>query len=345
MGNEFCAISTKLKAMRAGHLTSAEYSDLLEKHSVGEICSYLKQTVYQSVLSDLNEQDIHRGRLEDRLEQKNREDYLKLFTFVDLDRRKLIRFFFMRDEIKVLKRVLRQCFNHEQTFSPRMDEVKGRFFKEHSKINIELLMQSRNINSVAESCRDTVFYSVLSHAASTNADYPMVCMMIDRLYFQSLWSAVGKYVDKAQRDSLKKYIGSQIDYLNIMWIYRCKRYFKMSNELIYTYLVPVYYRLTKEDITAMVEAADIETCEKIISSGRYSDILYSEDENFLIERNYKKICYKNAKRAYKLCPETMTEIFAFFDLQTIETENLETIIEGVRYNVAPELVRRYIYID
>lgn len=345
MGSEFCALSTKLKAMHSGHLTETEYSQLLEKHTVGEICSYLKQTVYEPFISDLNENDVHRGKLEECLERKNRDDYLKLYVFVDLNQRRLIRFFFMRDEIDALKSILRRCFNHEQTFTVHMDELKSEFFSKHSAINTDILLQSNNINSVTEACKNTEFYPILRHAVSTNADYPTVCMMLDRLYFRNLWSDIKKYVKKSQREQLERYIGQQIDYMNIMWIYRCKRYFKMPAELIYTYLIPVYYRLSREEITDMVEAPDINICENKILSGSYADILHSDDENFLIERNYKKICCKNAKKAYKLYPETMTEVFAFFDLCLIETENLETIIEGIRYQVNPDIVKRYIYID
>lgn len=343
MSNEFCALSAKLKAMHSGRLTATEYNHMLDAGTVGEICSYLKETAYEPFISDLNEHDVHRGKLETRLDRRKRDEYFKLYTFVNLEQRKMIRFFFMRDEIEALKIVLRMCFNHEQNFFIHMDELKSEFFKNHSKINIGLLIQSRTIDSVAEACKNTVFYPILRRAASSGADYSAVCMMLDRLYFKNLWNAANKYVSKNQRTQFKKYIGSQIDYLNIMWIYRCKKYFKMPNELIYTYLIPIYYRLTKENISQMTEAADADSVEAMVKQGIYSDIFKSGDDNFLIERNYKKICYENAKKAYKLNPQTITEIFAFFDLRIIETENLETIIEGVRYQTDPALIKKYIY--
>ena len=345
MGSEFCALSTKLKAMHAGHLTSAEYSSLLEAKSVGEICSSLKETVYAPYISDLNEFDVHRGKLEERLDSRKRNEYLKLYVFVDLNQRKMIRFFFMRDEIEALKIVLRACYNHETSYLIHMDELKSDFFKKHSDINTELLIQSRTTESVAQACKGTVFYPVLRHAVSSGADYTTVCMMLDRLYFKNLWRDAQKYIPKAQKEDFKKYVGTQIDYLNIMWIYRCKKYFKMPNELIYTYLIPVYYRLSKEDISQMAEAPDTETIENTVAGGVYRKIFAKTDETFLIERVYKRIWYENAKKAYKLNPGTMTEVFAYFDLLIIEIENLETVIEGIRYKADTELIRKNIYTD
>lgn len=343
MGSEFCALSAKLKAMRAGHLTETEYGQLLEKRTVSEACAYLKQTAYEPFLADLNENDVHRGQIEDSLDQRKRSDYLKLYVFVDLNQRRLIRCFFMRDEIDALKSVLRDCFNHEKTYNRHMDRFKGEFFEKHSDINISQLMQSESLAAVAEACKNSVFYTTLRHAVSTDADYPTVCMMLDSLYFKTLWTAIARYVEKNQRETLKKYIGQQIDYMNIMWIYRCKRYFRTPPELIYTYLIPIYYRLSKEEITAMVEADSTETCEREIAESRYSDILESDGGEFLIEHNFKRICFENAKKAYKLNPETITEVFAYFDMYVTEVENLETIIEGIRYQTDPEIVKRYIY--
>lgn len=332
MGVKFTAMSAKLKAMHSERLTEREYNLLLEKNTVGEICAYLKQTAYRSVLSELSDVNIHRGKLEECLERHNREDYFKLYVFADSNTRRLIRFFFMRDEITVLKEVLKHCFNNEHGVLPYIDAAKEEFFVKHSRINIPLLLQSTNVLSTAEACKNTDFYPVLAHAKSTGAEYPAIAMSLDKLYFRKLWKAIDKYAPKEQRETLKKYIGTQIDYMNIMWIYRCKKYFKISNELIYTYLIPIYFKLSKDEIISMVEAQNPTALENIISSGKYSDILSPPDDIPFIEQSYRKICFENAKKAYKLYPGTLTEIFAFFDIRLTETKNLETVIESVRYH-------------
>lgn len=344
MSTKFTAMSAKLKAMNAEHLTEQEYDQLLEKHTVGEICAYLKQTAYRSVTAELNDRSVHRGKLEECLERRNREDYFKLYVFADSDARKLIRFFFVRDEITVLKEVLKHCFNNEHGVLPYVDEIKGEFFDKHSGIDVPLLLQSTNVSSVAEACRNTDFYPVLSHARSNESGYPAIAMSLDRLYFHKLWKAIGKYAPKPQQAALKNYIGTQIDYMNIMWIYRCKKYFRISNELIYTYLIPIYFRLSKDDIISMIEAPTEAALENIISSGKYSDILLNSEGNLFIEQNYKKIRFKNAKKAYKLHPGTLTEVFAFFDMRLAETKNLETVIEAVRYHTDAEQTKKLINI-
>ena len=68
-------ILAKARAMYGRRLTRANYRELLECRTVGEVASYLKnQTSYGSILAGINESDIHRGQLEIRLRQKLFED-------------------------------------------------------------------------------------------------------------------------------------------------------------------------------------------------------------------------------------------------------------------------------
>lgn len=343
MRNDFCALSTKIKAMHSGHLTAEDYNAMLEKHSVGEISTYLKQTCYEPFVSGMNDSSVHRGTLEDCIERKFFREYKKLYEFIGLEERKMLGFLFMKTEISSLKTALGRIFGHEHAIPGDIKPISESFFTSHSDINTELLATAKTAADVCAACKNSEFYPILSRAVSTGSDYPNMCMLLDRMYFKKLWSAAKKYLP--QGDVFVKYIGTQIDYLNIMWIYRCKRFFKTPNELIYTYLIPVYYRLSSEDISGITEADGIDEVERLIKNTRYADILDPDGGNSFIEHNYKTICYKNAKKAYKLYPETLTQVFAYFYLLKIEEENIKTIIEGIRYGISPELIKSYIYIN
>lgn len=342
MKNDFCALSTKIKAMHADHLTVEDYNAMLDKHSVDEISTYLKQTYYAPFVSDMKSGTVHRGALEEHIEQKYTFEFTKLYSFVGHNERKLLGFLFMKLEISVLKTALGRIFGHERAIPGELRHTSDEFFSSHSNINIELLSSAMSVSDVCNACKNTSYYPVLNRAASMGSDYPDICMMLDRLFFKKLWSAAKKSVP--QGDVFIKYVGMLIDYNNIMWIYRLKRFFKTPNELIYTYLIPVYYRLTSEQISAIVEASSTEEAEKLIRATKYADILSPNGDNSFIENNYKRIYYEQAKKAYKLYPETLTQVFAFFCLLMTEEENIKTIIEGIRYNISPELIRKYIYI-
>ena len=298
--SDFDALSAKLKAMRSLAFSSGEYEELLEKQTVGEAFLYLKKTPYGEFLSDLGEGDIHRGKIEERLDKRCDKIYTSLYLFSNPACRELVKFFKMRGLI---------------------DQIR-----------------EDNIEDMAKKNNDERLSPVLNRQKRGDFGDIKASMMPDKIYYSELWRAISKFKIKEQREALKDYIGTQIDCMNIMRIYRCKRYFKTPPELIYTYLIPVYYRLSKEKIIETVRAEG----ELLGRDDLYFE-LFEGDENFLIEDNIKKFLTKRAKRAFALYPRTITEVFAFYDLFSIEVRNIKTIIEGIRYKTPPELIRKHIY--
>ena len=64
------AVLAKARAKYGKFLTERDYANLLACQSVPEVMVYLKShTRYASVLYEINERDVHRGRLEQLLRQ------------------------------------------------------------------------------------------------------------------------------------------------------------------------------------------------------------------------------------------------------------------------------------
>ena len=70
-------------------------------------------------------------------------------------------------------------------------------------------------------------------------------------------------------DEITKAYGEKFDMLNLQFILRSKRYYKMEPAAIYAQLIPVNYKLKKEEITAMVEATSSEEGEQIFNRTWY----------------------------------------------------------------------------
>lgn len=65
------ALCAKAKAMYGGRLNKNVYLDLTRKQTIGEVVSYLKsQTSYADALKDINIRHVHRGQIEDCLNQE-----------------------------------------------------------------------------------------------------------------------------------------------------------------------------------------------------------------------------------------------------------------------------------
>ncbi len=90
------------------------------------------------------------------------------------------------------------------------------------------------------------------------------------IFIISIRSGVRKKLFKGNDlDEITKAYGEKFDMLNLQFILRSKRYYKMEPAAIYAQLIPVNYKLKKEEITAMVEATSSEEGEQIFNRTWY----------------------------------------------------------------------------
>ena len=82
MSSTSLAVLTKARAKFGKQLKERDYSNLLACQSVPEVMVYLKtHTHFAKVLSDVNERDVHRGRLEMLLRQQNFNEFDSLCRY------------------------------------------------------------------------------------------------------------------------------------------------------------------------------------------------------------------------------------------------------------------------
>jgi V/A-type H+-transporting ATPase subunit C len=343
---QYSAIAAKLKAMHSNFLTDEDFEQLLSKKSVNDICSYLKSTAgYAEVLEDVNEHDVHRGRMEILIEQNLVDEYVRLYNFLDHSKREIMVFWFMRFEQEFLKREIRYIYTHE---ARNKDDVnQGRFeafFETHTKVNHEIMKNATTLSDCIEACKETPYWHALQRAENLNADFFSMGMMMESMYYEGVWKTINLRLDKSQRELIKKHMGTKIDLLNIMWIYRGKKYFNFENEIIFTYLLPVRYRLSEDIFKQMVMSDSVEQMVAIVRGTAYSELFDGLENGTFIEENYNRITYKLAKNMFVNHTDSMAAVYAYLSLKEIEIKKITTIIEGIRYSQNPDSIREHINI-
>lgn len=79
----YSALQAKTAAMRAKHLSAAQYDELKSKASVSEAVAYLKyNTVYAPLLEHVSERTLHRGDLERLLDSYLQSEVQKALQFL-----------------------------------------------------------------------------------------------------------------------------------------------------------------------------------------------------------------------------------------------------------------------
>lgn len=140
----------------------------------------------------------------------------------------------------------------------------------HSKLDLEKLTQANTIEEFVNSLKGTEYYSPLSKIGEEYTpllfDYGMA---LDQYYFANIWSVKDKLFKKENLQEIIKAYGNKFDMLNLQWIYRSRRYYHMAPADIYALLIPVHYKLSHKEITALVEAADNEEFRRVLDTTAY----------------------------------------------------------------------------
>ncbi len=345
MSARYCAVSAKLKAMSRGSMKRRDFEEILAKPTVKDIFDYLRtETMYGESLAALDGEEIHRRDVEAHLKNGLLHEFGRIYEFLDLNQKKLLEYWFMRYEVEYLKNSLRYIFNGEDDRTYELHKGVAEFFSEHTKIDAGEAVKALTLDEFIKACAGSPYYAVLERAKSIDADCFSICMMLDRFYYIELWRAKDKYLTREEADIFANLVGSRIDMLNMIWIYRGKKYFNFDPDMMFTYIIPVRNRLTPDNIKAMVGAKNAAEMTDAVKATKYAPLfdMVAED-GYYAEEQFRRLCKKDAARIMNTRPLSMAAIFAYLYMREAEIDDITTVIEGVRYGLSPEQIRQHIF--
>ncbi len=341
--NNYSAVSAKTKAMFGKCMTKENFEVLLSKGSVGDVCSYLKnETSYSDIFKNISDSDIHRGVLEQMLWQKLDDEYERIYNFVSDEQKKILDFRFYRREVDYLKHSIRNLFNKESRFAhiPNPEDF-SEYFKKKTKIDTRKCRHARCMNDFVSACEGTPYYGYLKRVTSINSDYFSIAMGLDSLYYLHYYKAC-KRLKVKEKNAMERFLGSETDMLNIIWIYRSKTFFDFDEEIIFTNLLPVRYRLSEDIIKRIVCAKNDEEIIAVVDETRYKPLFKNISKGFYVDENYRRMMYKIAKSTFVNSSDTIAGIAAYFKIKEFEILNIIRVIEGIRYQISPEVIKKHI---
>lgn len=337
----YSGLSTKVRAMQSKLIKEVQYQEIAQMPSVTAIVSYLKkQPGFQDLWADLDENSLHRGDIERLLTHTIYQNFAKLYRFANPEQRTFMALYFKRYELAIMKECLRKVFDKghaELDLSLFKD-----FFDRHSKLNIEKLANSSTVEEFISNLEGSEYYKPLKKLGNDYTprifDYGMA---LDQYYFANIWSVKEKLFKKRDLEEITKAYGNKFDMLTLQWIYRSKKYYHMTPADIYALLIPVHYRLSRREISALVEAGDEEEFKHILDTTyykkRFPELVPEKLEAFY-NLNLKNIL-ETESRKY---PHSVIMLYSYLYHKEHEVDRLTTAIECVRYGLSSAEILKYI---
>ena len=338
----YSGLSTKIRAMQSKLMSEKQYQEIAQLDSVIQIVAYLKkQPGFSDLWADLDENSLHRGDVEKLLTHTIHQNFAKLYRFANPEQRRFMALYFKRYEISVLKDCLRKVFDEGKA---QLDlSLFQDFFDRHSKMNLEKLTSSSTVEELVNNLQGSEYYHPLKKLGT---DYqPRIFdygMALDQYYFANIWSVKEKLFKRRDLEEITKAYGNKFDMLNLQWIFRSKKYYHMGPADIYALLIPVHYRLSKNDIASLVEAPDEAEFRKILDTTYYKKRfpeLSPENLEELYTLNLKTILETEARKY----PHSVIMIYSYLYHKEHEVDRLTTAVECVRYGLSTAEILDYIH--
>ncbi len=328
---EYNHAGAKIKAMKAGLLQQEDYEHLIRMPSVQEAALYLKSsTCYREALKDLQEDNIHRGHLEILLYRSMAEDADKISHYVSGYEKELFYHIYTDREIEDIKKMLR--FLRLGRPLAEMD-TETLFRDQRSQVDFEKCLAAKTEAELIEGLKATIYYPPLKALLSEKGTLPIFDteMTLDYYGNMEIIRRIQNFKMQAAEGLAMKMFGSLFDYRNILYVYRGRRYYNLPKEILYRYLVPLYYRISKQEIRGMIEAASLEDAVRIADQSFYGRI-------FDLRRKGRGLAFQRFMRKEWLHlmnahPFGLASILGYLLLKEIEIRDITVIIEGIRYSV------------
>lgn len=319
---KYPSINAKLKGMYAKRLKNDDLQDLAKQNNLKSAVAILKNK--SSSLNVLSE-DAGREQIEKVLNGEIIYDIEKIVKYLDKNDTQIFNLLISKYEIRCIKRAIKLLYSKNE-YDENIKIWTNTIFTD-----LKGLENIKSIDEFFKIINNTKYKKILKkYFVNKDTEYSIfeIENELDKMYLKSIYNSAGN------NKNLKKMIGAKIDFTNILWIYRMKKYYNFSEDKIEKSIIDINYALKKNQILLLVKAKNIEELNEILKKTVYSNI--ATDDIYELECNMKKYLHGLYIKNFKSNLLSINCIYSYLNLVELENKDIISIIEAVRYGIDKE---------
>ena len=332
----YYAVKTKLSAKRGRICKKFDWDKILDFTSVEQLIDYLKKSeAFKDILKDVKN-DIHRDNLETILGRYKTLEIEELLHYYSGAYKEFVKSFLIEADLTDMNLILRKIARSEN-----LNDTEKRFIHSQKFTNIpyDKLLSSKNVNEFIENLKGTPYYSDLIGLTSDDAIKRE--FHIEMKLYVTYYKAQFKMADKLYKDdrkTVKSIIGTKIDILNVLWIYRAKNYYHITPAEMLNYSLENGKELKFDNLKKLCFAEKGKEFDEIVEAAlgnKFKNNLNNIDISLAM--NYFMHSYLN-KNVFENMGLTLSYIY----MLDIIINNLITITEGIKYHLPKDNLKNYL---
>ena len=245
MSSTSYAVLAKARSKYGRFMTDRDYSSILACQSVAEVMVYLKShTHFASVLSEVNERDVHRGRLEMLLRQYLFNEFDTLCRYDSSVSVGFSRYVVEKTEVEQIIRFLVLLNSHS---TEKFIFQFPAFLSKHTELDVNKMANARDYEEFLSTLSRTPYHEILKIYRPDEKGRLPVSEMENKLYdhiMKHMLEFINKKTKGAERQELMTMFKTINDYSIFSRILRLKKYYNLPPEIIKTNMSPEYCSLS-----------------------------------------------------------------------------------------------------
>lgn len=333
MSDTSFAVLTKARSKFGKRLTEKDYAGLLACQSVTEVMSYLKSyTHYSDALRDVNERDVHRGRLEALLRQNLFYEFDSLCRYESSVSSGFSRYFIETTEVEqIIRFLILLNSNSTEKFIYQFPS----YFSKHTEIDINKLANAKNYDDFLKVLSDSPYYDLLKSSSPDEKGRLHISEIENKLYnfvFRNILETIKQKTKGNERHELSSFFFTINDYNIFSRILRLKKYYNLSPSSIKSNLLLEYCDISPKTVDMMCRAessAEVFSIMQSTHTGRMIDkigYVYASDIS-------PRVKYRLAKRNMHFSNNPSVVMLSYMFVSETELMNIVSLIEGIRYKL------------
>lgn len=330
LGVKYPNLNSKIKGMYAKRITKNDLEDLIKQNNLKNAILLLKSKC--DIFKNADE-NIDRLEIESLLEKEQINDILKIQKLLDNKDKEIFEMFLLQYEIKCVKSIFRKLFSDDKTDDIIVQNVK--MWTNALFNDIRGIETVQNFYEFFGAIKRMKYNKILKkYQKQEDINVFEVENEMDKLYFETLYDTIKKEAN------LKKIIGSEIDLLNVLWIFRIKKYYNFEVQKLENILIKRYYKLNPKILNKLTCINSFEELKEVMQETVYKSVFTDEED---LEENIDRYLYNINKKIFRNDTMSMAYIWGYINMVEYENNDIINTIEGIRYNMEKkEILRRLV---
>ena len=338
MSNErrFAAVNTKIRVLSSNLLKDKQFIELIQCHSLEDQIKYLnEETIYGNDLA--NASSIQ--EVEVNLVRHVLSEFEKLFWFFTDTYKDFFKAILIRYEIEDLKKYIRAIQRGEDR-----EQIPGSALvsRTYHTIDFKRLNTTTSLNELVDMLKGTIYYKALNPYKLEKGSKILFYMEmnLDKLYFSNLENKA-KGLSPEDQAIFKTTFGRNIDLLNVEWIYRGRKYYKLIPEELINYTLTNGMVFNYKNIKEMCYSTEDQLKQKVLGT-KYKFLFDSgHDIDLFMERRIGRYLYYEFLKDFRKSKMDISLFISYIHLLEYEIRDIISILEAKRYDINLEETKEY----